>query len=447
MTSTTGGTTTYTIASNSNQLTYRSLVPEDTDFATMSYTYDAEGKLTQRHEGTDSDAFTYGWGGMLKQIQKTRASTVTQTVSYSYDGAGQRVKVTDSGGTRYFLYDGGMPLLELNAAKNITASYLYGTDGVVYRKKHTSTPSYEYHLKNALGSTIIETNNSKTVTARYEYDVFGAVRSQTGTSNNVRKFTGKEYDADVKLYHFGARPYDPYIGRFPQRDPAGDGINWYAYANNNPMKFIDPTGLRVVNAIEREALIWTFGEDVGGYLAEFIRVTITPLKGARGRVPAGTTSQILLYANYDSTNLYDLSVFIHEATHIWQRMTGLHQEGKGGEDYQYTWEQLLNLDLKKEAHAQAVQNWFYVTYGTAKRNLNVQKALNNLGGGNPGIHRPIPNPKIPNALETLLTIVDVNYASVIGEIRNPSHLPSSTYQWYQSVTRSRAAGHWTLPPF
>ena len=66
------GTTTYTIAANSNQLNSRSLVPEDTDFATMSYTYDKEGNLTKRSEGNDSDAFAYGFGSQLKQIQKTR---------------------------------------------------------------------------------------------------------------------------------------------------------------------------------------------------------------------------------------------------------------------------------------------------------------------------------------------------------------------------------------
>jgi hypothetical protein len=31
-------------------------------------------------------------------------------------------------------------------------------------------------------------------------------------------------------------------GRFTSEDPARDGINWYAYCNNNPMRYVDPTG-------------------------------------------------------------------------------------------------------------------------------------------------------------------------------------------------------------
>ena len=95
--------------------------------------------------------------------------------------------------------------------------------------------------------------------ARYEYDVFGAIRAETGTSDNTRKFTGKEFDADSKLYYYGARYYDPYIGRFTQRDPAQDGINWYAYAENNPLKYVDPTGHFVI-AIP--AIIWVGGSTV-----------------------------------------------------------------------------------------------------------------------------------------------------------------------------------------
>ena len=251
--STVNGTTRYTIDTKSNQLTYRSLVPESTDFSTMSYTYDAEGKLTQRSEGGKSDAFTYGWGSKLKQVRKSRSGSPNQTISYGYDGAGKRVKVTDSNGTRYFLYDGGMPVLELNGQKAIKVSYLYGADGVVYHRIHGVTKSqdkYEYHHVNGLGSPIVLTDNSKAVVARYEYDVFGTIRNETGSSDNVRKFTGKEWDADVRLHYFAARYYDPYIGRFTQRDPAGDGVNWYIYGRNNPLKYIDPTGMWVETFID-----------------------------------------------------------------------------------------------------------------------------------------------------------------------------------------------------
>jgi len=35
----------------------------------------------------------------------------------------------------------------------------------------------------------------------------------------------------------------PRTGRFSQEDPIRDGLNWYTYANNNPVLFIDPWGL------------------------------------------------------------------------------------------------------------------------------------------------------------------------------------------------------------
>ena len=91
---------------------------------------------------------------------------------------------------------------------------------------------------------------------RYEYDVFGAIRSEVGTGGNPRKFTGKEYESDVKLYYYGARYYDPYTGRFTQRDPIGDGNNWYAYARNNPLRYIDPTGLRPGLVWENGRMFW-----------------------------------------------------------------------------------------------------------------------------------------------------------------------------------------------
>jgi RHS repeat-associated protein len=61
-------------------------------------------------------------------------------------------------------------------------------------------------------------------------------------------FTGKEKDS-TGLYYYGARYYDPGVGRFLTRDPLGGTIavpqtlSRYTYCVNNPVKYIDPTGL------------------------------------------------------------------------------------------------------------------------------------------------------------------------------------------------------------
>ena len=129
-----------------------------------------------------------------------------------------------------------------------------------------------------MGSNIVLTDDDQNVLARYEYDVFGAIRNETGTSDNTRKFTGKEFDADSNLYYYGARYYDPYIGRFTQRDPIGDGVNWYAYVANNPLRFIDPTGLGLWDVLEfavapvvglGKAILGT-AADVGGAVLEVL---------------------------------------------------------------------------------------------------------------------------------------------------------------------------------
>ena len=57
------------------------------------------------------------------------------------------------------------------------------------------------------------------------------------------------YDAEAGMYYFNARWYDSEIGRFITQDPARDGIDWYAYCNNNPLRFLDPTGLYTDNEI------------------------------------------------------------------------------------------------------------------------------------------------------------------------------------------------------
>jgi RHS repeat-associated protein len=62
------------------------------------------------------------------------------------------------------------------------------------------------------------------------------------------QYTGKEKDA-TGLYYYGARYYDPQIGKFITRDlikgrkSHSQTLNLYTYCLNNPIKYIDPAGL------------------------------------------------------------------------------------------------------------------------------------------------------------------------------------------------------------
>ena len=256
-TSTLDGATTYSYAANSNQLTYRSVAPDHAPGHTdpLSYSYDAEGNLASKFYigNNNKHAFTFDAAGRLRQIQRyNSAGTLAETISYAYDGDGNRVKVTDNSGTRYFLYSGSKKLLELDANKSVTAYYLHGADGMVYRRK-VATDAYEYHHKDWLGGTTLITDQSRNVIASYYYNVFGSPRwtyDPTGSDDNTHKFTGKEFDEKVNLYYYGARYYDPYVGRFISRDPAHDGTNWYVYVRNNPLALVDPTGQSPETAID-----------------------------------------------------------------------------------------------------------------------------------------------------------------------------------------------------
>ncbi|MBI9098828.1 MAG: C40 family peptidase [Spirochaetaceae bacterium] len=54
---------------------------------------------------------------------------------------------------------------------------------------------------------------------------------------------GDKRPAEAGLYYFNARWYDSSLGRFITEDPIKDGTNWYIYCSNNPLSFVDPTGL------------------------------------------------------------------------------------------------------------------------------------------------------------------------------------------------------------
>ena len=97
-----------------------------------------------------------------------------------------------------------------------------------------------------LGSIRAITDSSGEVAARFEYEPFGLVIEESGiAASGAERYTGKPYDQGIGFYFFGARYYDPEVGRFTSRDLAKDGLNWYAYCRQNPLVYVDPDGWKI----------------------------------------------------------------------------------------------------------------------------------------------------------------------------------------------------------
>lgn len=124
--------------------------------------------------------------------------------------------------------------------KTSRTDYIFAGSACIAEKKNGVV---RYYHQDHLGSGRVVTDQNGAEVARYKYGPFGATISHTGSDMRY-KFTGKPEDAGTGLYYFGARYYDPEIGRFTTIDPIQSGYNWYSYCNNNPLKFIDPAGLR-----------------------------------------------------------------------------------------------------------------------------------------------------------------------------------------------------------
>jgi RHS repeat-associated protein len=81
-----------------------------------------------------------------------------------------------------------------------------------------------------------------------KYSAFGEIRDQSGATSTDYLYTGQRQEAELGLYYYVARWYDPVIGRFIQADtiipdPAsGKAYDRFGYVANNPLRYTDPTG-------------------------------------------------------------------------------------------------------------------------------------------------------------------------------------------------------------
>ena len=164
----------------------------------------------------------------------------TQTVTHEYltlSGKVARETVKKNGSVTDvmdFVYDeSGRPF-----------ALIHQTDGVGI------TLCTYYYVLNLQGDVVKLVTASGDVVANYEYDAWGNILSQSGemASINPLRYRGYYYDTETGFYYLQSRYYDPANRRFINADSYAStgqgfvGTNMFAYCNNNPVIYADPTG-------------------------------------------------------------------------------------------------------------------------------------------------------------------------------------------------------------
>jgi len=213
---------------------------EQVVFGNRTMNFDENGNLVSVTEG--SRTITYTWDARDRLVAFI-APEISGT--FAYDAAQRRAMKVVGGQTTTIQYDAFNTIREVLGGAEVT--YLHGPnlDEPLIRN------SSDYYLADALGSVIALVDSTGSLTTRYTYDPFGRTATDGFTSMNPFQYTARETDASG-LYYYRARYYDPQIGRFIQRDPAGlgGGLNLYAYVGGNPTNFRDPFGLFRIYASE-----------------------------------------------------------------------------------------------------------------------------------------------------------------------------------------------------
>jgi RHS repeat-associated protein len=226
---------------------------------TLSYTYDPDGNLTGKTDGTDTWAYAYNDDNRL-----IRSSGPDGEKEYIYNGLGHLAAVIADGVKHDYTVDPfgyGNVMAEYDTAGNLASRYTHGL-GLVAKDDN-------FYTFDGNGNTSEMTNAANEIVNFYLYEPFGKTLYDVETTDNDFQFVGQLGVRQMgdDLVYMRNRFFMPSLGRFFSEDPiglAGGDVSFYRYVSNDPVNWVDPTGLLNLGKAVAGALTVTDGMTMVG---------------------------------------------------------------------------------------------------------------------------------------------------------------------------------------
>ena len=223
-----------------------------TDAGSSSFQYDTNNRLVAFGGSTvsyDMDGNLLSNGSMSCTYDSANRLITAGGHTYTYNAEEVRIRNLCAEEDTAYTYDTNARLSRLltkTTGSNVT-KYVYGL-GLIGEQTGSTFRTYHFDCR---GSTVAITDANGIITDTFAYDTYGKLIGRTGTSAVIFGYNGRDgvvTDANGLIY-MRARYYSPDMKRFVNADVIAGQIsnaitlNRYAYANGNPVSFVDPFGL------------------------------------------------------------------------------------------------------------------------------------------------------------------------------------------------------------
>jgi RHS repeat-associated protein len=226
-----------------------------TSFKGIMKSYNSNNQQTGTGFSHDGNGNPTNYGGTTLSFDpENRMTAYGSVLTAGYTGDGLRAWKQNATTRTYFIYDGIVPVVELDSGGSVTATNTFGASGLVSRREGSTSVFYSLDSE---GNVAQRSDDTGSVISNHLFSAYGSVLSGSLSDPfGYKAQFGYYTDNETGLQLLTHRYYDSFSGRFLTSDPIGyeGGINLYAYVANNPINLTDPIGTDVSDDVKLAAL-------------------------------------------------------------------------------------------------------------------------------------------------------------------------------------------------